>query len=224
MFFSQAFYYICSEDGEGFSQSASGGNTNITTDIKVFTDRNLLFTSFFLFYTSNNFILKRIKTKLMRTIKKFTFLLLLFISSFTYAQTGVLVTYYDGNSQGFNIESSGKLYFDSDNLNVKLNSTTTTPTTIPVTIIRKITFSTTLSTTLFAENKKNLILYPNPNSDIFRIKSDVTEKMKINIYSLQGQLVHQGNYESDEAINVSYLPSGLYLVQVNDLTIKFSKK
>ncbi|WP_396189097.1 T9SS type A sorting domain-containing protein [Flavobacterium sp.] len=160
----------------------------------------------------------------MRTIKKFTFLLLLFISSFTYAQTGVLVTYYDGNSQGFNIESSGKLYFDSDNLNVKLNSTTTTPTTIPVTIIRKITFSTTLSTTLFAENKKNLILYPNPNSDIFRIKSDVTEKMKINIYSLQGQLVHQGNYESDEAINVSYLPSGLYLVQVNDLTIKFSKK
>lgn len=160
----------------------------------------------------------------MKTIKKITFLLLLFVGSFTFAQTGVIVTYYDGNTQVFNVESSGKLYFDSDNLNVKINSTTTTPTTIPVTIIRKITFSTTLSTTTFGENKNNLVLYPNPSSDVFRIKSDVSEKLKINIYSLQGQLVHQGNYQSDEDISISNLSSGLYLVQVNGVTIKFSKK
>ncbi|WP_374542983.1 T9SS type A sorting domain-containing protein [Flavobacterium sp.] len=160
----------------------------------------------------------------MKTIKKITFLLLLFVGSFSFAQTGVLVTYYDSNTQVFNVESSGKMYFDSDNLNVKINSTTTISTTIPVTIIRKITFSSTLSTTTFGENKNNLVLYPNPSSDVFRIKSDENEKLKINIYSLQGQLVHQGNYQSDEDINVSNLSSGLYLVQVNGLTIKFSKK
>lgn len=160
----------------------------------------------------------------MKTIKKSIFLLLLFIGSFTFAQTCVLVTYYDGTSQGFNVETSGKLYFTSDNLNVKISGTTTTPTTIPVTIIRKITFSTTLSTTTFGENKNNLVLYPNPSSNVFRIKSDVAEELKINIYSLQGQLVQHGIYQSDEDINVSHLSSGLYLVQVNGLTIKFSKK
>lgn len=150
-------------------------------------------------------------------------MLFLFMTTFSFAQTGVTVTYYDGTTQGFNVTSAGKLYFASDNLYVKLDGTTT-PTTIPVTIIRKITFSETLATTTFGENKNNLVLYPNPSSNVIRIKSDENETLRINIYSLQGQLVHQGVYQSDEEINVSNLSSGLYLVQVNGLTIKFSKK
>lgn len=159
----------------------------------------------------------------MKTIQKITFLLIFLVSSYSFAQTGVIVTYYDGTIQGFNVTTAGKLYFDSDNLYLKLDATTT-PTTIPVAIIQKITFGETLSNNTFGENNNNLVLYPNPSSDVFRIKSDTNEDLKINIYSLQGQLVHQGNYQSDEAINVSNLSSGLYLVQVNGLTIKFSKK
>ncbi len=159
----------------------------------------------------------------MKKLQKITFLLLLLVSSYSFAQTGVTVTYYDGSTQGFNVTTAGKLYFASDNLYVKIDGTTT-PTTIPVTIIRKITFSSTLGTETFGENVNNLVLYPNPSSDIFRIKSDDNEVLKINIYSLQGQLVHQGNYQSEQDINVSNLSSGLYLVQVNGLTIKFSKK
>lgn len=159
----------------------------------------------------------------MKTIQKITFLLFFLVSSYSFAQTGIIVTYYDGTTQGFNVTIAGKLYFASDNLYVKLDETTT-PTTIPVTIIQKITFSSTLATTNFGGNKNNLVLYPNPSTDVFRIKSDTNEELKINIYSLQGQLVHQGNYQSDEDINVSNLSSGLYLVQVNGLTIKFSKK
>lgn len=156
-------------------------------------------------------------------IKKIYILLLLFIATFSFAQTGVLVTYYDGNTQGFNVETSGKLYFASDNLYLKLNSSTT-PTTIPVNIIRKITFSTTLGTTTFEENSNNLVLYPNPSSDVIKIESNVEENLVVKIYSLTGQLVHQGNYQSNENIDVLNLASGLYLVQVNGLTIKFSKK
>lgn len=159
----------------------------------------------------------------MKTIQKITFLLFFLVSSYSFAQTGVVVTYYDGTTQGFNVNIAGKLYFASDNLFVKLDETTP-PTTIPVTIIQKITFSSTLATTNFGANKNNLVLYPNPSSDYFKIKSDTNEELKINIYSLQGQLVHQGNYQSDEDINVSNFSSGLYLVQVNGLTIKFSKK
>ncbi len=159
----------------------------------------------------------------MKTFQKITFLLFFLVSTYSFAQTGVIVTYYDGTTQGFNVTTAGKLYFASDNLHVKLDATTT-PTTIPVTIIQKITFSTTLANTTFGENNNHLVLYPNPSSDVFRIKSDANEELKINIYSLQGQLVHQGNYQSDEEVNVSNLSAGLYLVQVNGLTIKFSKK
>lgn len=159
----------------------------------------------------------------MKKIQKFTLLLILLVSSYSFAQTGVTVTYYNGTTQGFNVTTTGKLYFASDNLYVKLDETTT-PTTIPVTIIQKITFGATLSNATFGENKNNLVLYPNPSSDVFRIKSDENEELKINIYSLQGQLVHQGKYQTNEDVNVSNLSSGLYLVQVNGLTIKFSKK
>jgi len=160
----------------------------------------------------------------MREFKTLTWLLLLFASTFSFAQSGVNVTYYDGTVQGFSVATSGKLYFESDNLYVKVDGITT-PTTVPVSIIRKITFSSTsLSTPTFGENKDHLVLYPNPGSEFIRIKSDASEDLKIKIYSLTGQLVQQGIYQPNQDIDVSKLNSGLYLVQVNGLTIKFSKK
>lgn len=156
-------------------------------------------------------------------MKKIHLLLLLLLSSFSYAQTGITITYHDGASQSFSIASAGKLYFVSDNLYVKTDAITT-PTTIPVSIIRRITFSNSLSAGSFGENKNNLVLYPNPSSEIIKIKSDVEEELEVKIYSLTGQLVKKGTFLSNQSIDVSALSQGLYLVQVNNLTIKFSKK
>lgn len=150
-------------------------------------------------------------------------LLLLLIGARSQAQTGVTVTYYDGTTQGFNVTAAGKLYFESDNLNVKIDQSTT-PTTIPVNIIRKIVFSNSLSTPIVGQNKKNLVLYPNPSASAIRIQSESGEALDTKIYSLTGQLVLQGTFQSGEEINVSELSSGLYLVQANGVTIKFSKK
>jgi hypothetical protein len=161
--------------------------------------------------------------KIMRTVQKITLMLLLLISSYSFAQTGVTVTYYNGTTQAFNVATAGKLYFETDNLYVKTDATTA-PTTIPVNIIRKITFSNTLATTTFGTNSHHLVLYPNPGSDVIRIQSDVNEDLKTKIYSLTGQLILEGVYQRGQDINVSDLTAGLYLVQVNGLTIKFSKK
>ncbi|MFM2358684.1 MAG: hypothetical protein RLY16_677 [Bacteroidota bacterium] len=81
----------------------------------------------------------------MRSIQKIIALLLLFFCHHSFAQTGVKVTYYDETVQVFNVATSGKLYFETDNLLVQL-SDAATPTTIPISIIRKITFTDTLST------------------------------------------------------------------------------
>ena len=108
-------------------------------------------------------------------------------------------------------------------MNVKTDGTTSV-TTIPVSIIRKIVFSNTLGTPTIGENKNNLALYPNPSSDLIQIKSDSMEELDVKIYALTGQLVQQGSYQSNQSIDVSSLAKGLYLVQVNGLTVKFSKK
>ncbi len=159
----------------------------------------------------------------MRTIQRIAYLLLFMVSTYSIAQTGVNVTYYDGSNQTFNVAATGKLYFDTDNLFVKTDGATP-PTTIPVNIIRKITFSNALATSTFGNNEANVLLYPNPSSDLIRIKSDAYEALKTKIYSLTGQLMLDGIYQSNQDIDVSTLASGLYLIQVNGLTIKFSKK
>lgn len=145
-------------------------------------------------------------------------------ASLSWAQTGVLITYYDGNTQSFNVEASGKLYFSGDNLLLKTDNSVGTPTTIPVSIIQRITFSTPLSTATYADDGNALVVYPNPSTSFIRIKSQGDEILKINLYSLQGQLLLQGDFQSDEAIDVNALPAGLYFVQVNGLTLKFCKK
>jgi len=159
----------------------------------------------------------------MNNFYKILMLLSLITGSFGFAQTGVTVTYYTGTTQGFNVAATGKLYFASDNLYIKVDGVTT-PTTIPVNIIRKITFASALATTSFGENPNHLVLYPNPSSEVIKISSDVLEELKVNIYSLSGRLVHQGNYAVNQDITISDLASGLYLVQVNGVTIKFSKR
>lgn len=159
----------------------------------------------------------------MKQLRTITFMLLLLATSYSFSQTGVIVTYYDGTTQNFNIATTGKLYFSNDDLNVKTDGTTSV-TTIPVSIIRKIVFSNTLGTPTIGENKNNLALYPNPSSDLIQIKSDSMEELDVKIYALTGQLVQQGSYQSNQSIDVSSLAKGLYLVQVNGLTVKFSKK
>jgi Secretion system C-terminal sorting domain len=160
----------------------------------------------------------------MRLIKQIAFLLLLLKTSLSFSQTtGIRVFYYTGTTQVFDVASTGKLYFASDNLYVKIDGTTA-PTTIPVNIIRKITFvENTLAVTSVADDKK-VSLSPNPSTDFFKITSEYTEGLTVKIYSLTGQLVHQGVYVNDQNIDVSNLSTGLYVVQVNHSTLKFIKK
>lgn len=154
------------------------------------------------------------------------FLLLFVLFAFiSYAQTGLNVTYYDGSIQNFNIASSGKLYFSGSNILIQQESSSTA-TSLPVNIIKKITFTTyALTVQENSSNSSKLVLYPNPSSDFIVIKSSKSgEKFNIKIYSVSGQLIKSGNYISGEAIDVSTLTSGIYIVKANNSTFKLIKK
>lgn len=156
-------------------------------------------------------------------IRKLILIVILLTAGLTTAQTGVTVTYYTGTTQNFSIETNGKLYFENEELYLKLNSTTT-PTVIPVSIIQKITFSNTLGVTTFGQNQNNLTLYPNPASDLIKIGANGNDAMEVKMYTLTGQLVQQGKYFPNEAIDISALSGGIYLIQADGVTFKFVKK
>ncbi|MFN8275093.1 MAG: T9SS type A sorting domain-containing protein [Flavobacteriaceae bacterium] len=149
--------------------------------------------------------------------------LLLLFTAFAHAQSGVAVTYYDGNVQNFSVATSGKLYFDASNVLIKTDASVTTPTTIPVALIRKITFGGNLANETF-EATNSLALYPNPGDQEVRISSIVDQPLKTQVYTLTGQLVMQGEYQPNQSIDVSGLTSGLYFFKINGVTLKFSKK
>lgn len=148
----------------------------------------------------------------------------LFFSIFhAQAQAGIKVKYYTGTEQQFNIALTGKLYFSGDNLIVK-QDVNSSETSLPISIIQKITFTDyILAASEIGQNKANLKLFPNPTSDSFTI-AGVQQKLALNIYSLSGQLVHTQTYVPDSKIDISKLESGVYLVQINNVTFKLIKK
>ena len=156
-------------------------------------------------------------------IRKLILIVILLTAGLTTAQTGVTVTYYTGTTQNFSIETNGKLYFENEELYLKSNSSST-PTVIPVSIIQKITFSNTLGVTTFGQNENNLTLYPNPASDLIKIGANSNDVMEVKMYTLTGQLVQQGKYFPNEAIDISALSEGIYLIQAQGVTFKFVKK
>lgn len=248
----------------------------------------------------------------MKILFTLTFFVFLLNHPKSIAQSAINVTYYDGNVQPFSIETSGKLFFESNNLLVKLDANTA-PTTIPISIIRKITFVNNLpplaselfqfnvlnkdcgatvvwsSETelnldhyelLFGHNEnqfdhsqtispkgnyqnyfvslnhsqgeqfyqlkmvdkdqsvsyssilnRNIVCRANNytlsntlnHSNTIKILTDVSEDLKIKIYSVSGQLIHSATYQPNQDIDISTLSAGLYLIQVNGITLKFSK-
>ena len=72
---------------------------------------------------------------------------------------------------------------------------------------------------------EGIIIYPNPATIQFTITSPKTIK-QINISNLLGQTVHSQECNSDRVqVNISKLPTGIYLLRVNDTEVrKFVKE
>ncbi|WP_138434475.1 T9SS type A sorting domain-containing protein [Winogradskyella algicola] len=83
-------------------------------------------------------------------------------------------------------------------------------------------YNSTLGIDAVSLNANSVKLYPNPVSDRLFIKS--TEQVKnISIYNINGQLVKQA-IETSNGIDVSVLPSGLYMIQINTSNNSINQK
>jgi hypothetical protein len=141
-----------------------------------------------------------------------------------FAQTGLKVIGHDDSGQLFAITETGKIYFDATHLFIDENDENAS-ISIPFAEIRKIIF-TSLPTVLPVDpaTERHFFVYPNPATDYLFVAGGNEKYRKIKIYALDGQVLLSDELQPDEKINLSHLPSGFYLIQINGETLKFSKQ
>lgn len=89
----------------------------------------------------------------------------------------------------------------------------------------KIYFSTDYNEVSTIEKVENLVLYPNPVTDLLYIQTEQKITTPVEIYNLQGGLIQSVEAVSiNSGIDVSALNSGVYLLRIEQQTYKFVKR
>jgi parallel beta-helix repeat protein len=65
-----------------------------------------------------------------------------------------------------------------------------------------------------SESGSQLTIYPNPARDFIRIKG-LHNNCTFEIFTITGQLIERVNYKNSEIIDVSGLPSGIFIIKIN---------
>lgn len=118
-----------------------------------------------------------------------------------------------------------RITFSGNNMVVlKKDATQSTYTTADV---QKLLFGLrSVTTTEVAQiTESSLSVYPNPTADVLFVKG-ISAGSTVVVYNLSGvaQTVSSTYLNDGLQLNVSPLPQGLYILQVNNQTIKFQKQ
>jgi hypothetical protein len=129
---------------------------------------------------------------------------------------------WDNSEKKVEMDALRKLTFTADDL--VLNYQAGLVENIAKAEIRKVVFGT--STSVKPLNLLNTIqVYPNPTREFITIKNIPDTPLQVVVYSITGsQVLNVQMNSSNQQINVSNLPNGLYYLKVNNQVIKFTKQ
>jgi hypothetical protein len=157
---------------------------------------------------------------MMKTTLKWTlFLAATLWASGGMAQTKVTLTFQNASTEEIEVNAYGKIYFANDYMYIDEGNAF--PYSFAVSDIRKMTFDEVLGVNdIVTETFK---VYPNPVHNELYISSDDFQPHPYQLYSADGRLLMQGESQEGNPINVSDLPTGLYILKVNNSSFKISK-
>jgi len=157
---------------------------------------------------------------MMKTTLKWTlFLAATLWASSGIAQTKVTLTFQNASTEEIEVNAYGKIYFANDYMYI--DDGNAFPYSFAVSDIRKMTFDEVLGVNdIVTETFK---VYPNPVHNELYISSDDFQPHPYQLYSADGRLLMQGESQEGNPINVSNLPTGLYILKVNNSSFKISK-
>jgi hypothetical protein len=119
------------------------------------------------------------------------------LERFTFSNNNLLINYLSGPVETYSLSNISKLSFKS-----------------AVTGVDELSLSGTIT----------MKVYPNPVSDVIYIQNAPETNYQLSIYRMTGSLILNTQMSSgDKSIDVSFLQTGLYLLNVNGRTFKFVK-
>lgn len=131
------------------------------------------------------------------------------------------------HTQTIDVYESGKMYFSgdflvfetSDNAESKQN-----PVKIDLKEIKKLLFSLgDESKVEDASYVSSFDVIPNPAKDFIIVSVPFDEERSYSIYDMRGNIVKSGTVSNGEKLNVESLSSGMYLMNIGNVYIKFNK-
>lgn len=139
------------------------------------------------------------------------------------AQNSLIVNLNDGSSSNNLLSSLNKVTFSAGNMNV-INKDASANSYV-ISTIRNMNFGVYSGVYDVSENQSTLSVYPVPACDFINIKNAPEGQLRVVIFSLEGTVLKNCVMsDSSQPIDISSLNRGLYLLRVNDKTIKFTKQ
>lgn len=133
----------------------------------------------------------------------------------------VTITLNDGTEATYDMQSTSYMYFEEGvKLVITESSDGTNAVSYPLADIRKITCEEMVGT--IENTSVDVSIYPNPVHDVLYFRN-VTGKHIANIYALDGQLIKSFQITGSQSVDISDLPSGMYLVNLSSSTFKMMK-
>ena len=129
-----------------------------------------------------------------------------------------VVTLNNGQEQYFDLTENDQFSFDGQESLIIHSQGTTMQFSIDD--IRKITFDDATDTEEFQTG--NPFLYPNPVEKAFAI-GNIEDGQMVYIYSIEGRLLQQFQAKANTPIDLSSLPKGMYVVNINEKNLKLIK-
>ncbi len=125
--------------------------------------------------------------------------------------------------QTINMYESGKMYFSGDFI-VFEPSEKQDPVKIDLKEIKKLLFSNgDASKVDDATYVSSFDIAPNPAKDFITVRIPFDEERSYSIYDMKGNIVMSGTVSNGEKLNVESLSSGMYLINIGNMYIKFNK-
>lgn len=144
----------------------------------------------------------------------------------TYTQAQFLsfnINKWTGENQDVELSSIHKITFSEEDL--ILNYVSEDTENIEMLSIRKITFNTDntdITNTSGIENK--IWVSPNPFRNHIKINNLPEGRSEIRIFSISGKLILQTELYDSSTIDINHLTEGIYVLKVNNQTLKIVKQ
>jgi Secretion system C-terminal sorting domain len=120
------------------------------------------------------------------------------VQKLTFPNNTVLVQFKNGTSDSYNISNVSKIYFKG------VISATQNPN---------------------FESAEKLTIFPNPVDNLLFIQNNTEGVSLVKIFRLDGSLLISSNISTDnQSVDVSNLPSGMYVIKMNNQVSKFVKQ